>query len=310
MTFSKRVPLRDTDAIHGSEKPIRLLTERLVLAMDNPMLLEAHDGAWDRRRRREERERLRALNASTEDEASASEREVNPNRKASKFPAPKRFVYRPRKTGIRISDPSLLYPIQPWKTIRAGLATLITLKGSSKPDPEARDNLAEGEENPTASSIHMTIPYGFQLVRQLVHSRPTVRSAMFVPAATSTELFVTLDTHYVHVWRGSAKVKKYPTIPMASTQVRKREGRPSSFESREEGLGAYGIDKLVFIEKYRLYVVFSTQLQLKLLDSHFNEISFVSCPKPILCLEYVDSHEEIIAGEVGSIRVWKVKREM
>ncbi|KAI8827897.1 WD40-repeat-containing domain protein [Chytridium lagenaria] len=200
-----------------------------------------------------------------------------------------------------------MHPVHPWKMIRPALVTLISIKGNSQTEESSNNNTNDMDDPSNTTSMNITIPYGFQLLRQLIHSRPTLRSAMYVPAATSAELFVTLDTHYLHVWRGSAKVKKYCTATMGQVTSKKRE---PGVENKDEGLGALGVEKFIFVEKFRVYVAFSTQLQLKLLDSHFNEISFVSCPKPILCLEYVDALDEIIAGEVGSIRVWTVKREI
>ncbi|KAJ3107494.1 hypothetical protein HDU96_007872 [Phlyctochytrium bullatum] len=259
------IRLRDPDAIHGSERPIKLLTENMVLEMDNPMLMEAHDGAWDRRRRREERRRLKALQSSTDEEASSDQEGSLSSKKWAKSRQTKKFVYRRRKTGIRLSDPTLRYPIQPWKAIRSSLVTLVSIKGSpAKPDDSGYPGTDDFGNGAVENPMHMTIPYGFQLVRQLNHARPTIRHAMYIPAANSSELFVTLDTHYVHIWRGSAKVKKYCVMASGESRISsaKKKEEKANFE-REEGLGARAIDKLIYIEKFRLYAVFSTHLHLK-----------------------------------------------
>ncbi|KAJ3107610.1 WD repeat-containing protein 87 [Phlyctochytrium planicorne] len=310
--FRSRVALRDPDAIHNNEKPIRLLSENIEIVAHNPMLAEAHDGAWDRRRRREERERLAAM-AASEEEQSSSEKDVDESQRkvVARKPAFKRFVYRPRITGIRVSDPLLLFPIQPWKLVRPALVTLISIKGNTSKESTANNFTQDLEDSSNVNVSHMTIPYGFQLIRQLVHSRPTLRNALYVPAATSAELFVTLDSHYVHIWRGTAKVKKYSTVPMTGASAvtsKKDRGASSSFENREEGAGAYGIEKLIFIEKFRLYVVFSNQLQLKIFDyqtgarldfmKNIHEMSLTSC------VFYEPLEMLITAGKCGKIKAW------
>ncbi|KAJ3155000.1 WD repeat-containing protein 87, partial [Irineochytrium annulatum] len=281
-----RLPMREIDAIQGTNVPIKFLTESEDIGRDggdNPMIIEADDGAFERRlRRREDRERARARRRNK----GANVKEERNEEDDWRFHGRKKFVYRPRRTGIRAMDPTAFLPVQPWDQVRPSLVTIISTKSAAGPmmpslvgaeafgNGDAEQGMAMGH---SSALMPTTIPYGFQLVRQLHHSRPTLKSTLYIPAASSTEQFVTFDTHYVHVWRGPTRIKKFPLTAASVIKAMGPAGGKgssklpvSAFEPREEGMGACGIQRL----------------------------------------EYVDSKDEIIAGEVGSVRVWKIKREI
>ncbi|KAJ3386033.1 WD repeat-containing protein 87 [Lobulomyces angularis] len=194
------------------------------------------------------------------------------------------------KTLIPDYTPNL--PILPWNDTRSLVKNITNSKNIS-------DCLA-GKGN---LIIPITIPYGFQLQKTLAHPNSTLRSVIYIQQSTSAELFVSLDRHNVHVWRGLTRIKKIGTLGQGSSY------RDENIKVTDEAIkkGVHGINKWKYIEKYRIYVVASNQLQLRILDSHFAEIFTTSSVKPVLSLVYVSKSEEIITGEVGYIRVWKLE---
>ncbi|KAJ3361930.1 WD repeat-containing protein 87 [Allomyces javanicus] len=91
--------------------------------------------------------------------------------------------------------------------------------------------------------LPLTIPYGFQLQRSLLHGKATVRAVLFTPhgpaaqaavpgaagaamaakphvaANPNADAFVSMDAHHVHQWRGQMRVKKRELGGMPSTQM-------------------------------------------------------------------------------------------
>ncbi|KAJ3414913.1 hypothetical protein HDV05_005862 [Chytridiales sp. JEL 0842] len=144
------------------------------------------------------------------------------------------------------------------------------------------------------------------------------------------ETFATMDAQNIHVWKGGLRIRNVSTSGKARYQglsKRRIEGSSAGteggegdggesnrntgvVESKEVHEALRGADRWVFIEKYRVWVVYSKQFKLKLLDSHFVELCSISCPRPILSMEFIPSKNDLLVGEVGSIRIWKIKREI
>jgi hypothetical protein len=288
----------------------------------------------------------------------------------------RKFAYRSRQTGTKTGDEYAFLPIAPWSQVRNTLANEINTKTVGNGAlPMSADSYNELDNlNPTTpmgqtsspdnsstspstamtatyrESIALTIPYGFQLQRQIQHPRSNLRAVLYVPATTSSELFMTLDTQNVHVWRGSSRIKHISTkgLPIHHVEKMKRRSAQNRQQQQQQqqqrqkqlqsvagklvpgknGNGSHGIatrdssnvggnndqgvsaeqdhhadykegeegpslsistlpdasnphesfrgvDRWIFIEKYRLYVVYSKQLKLKV---------FVSPEYVIYCL--------------------------
>ncbi|KAJ3128530.1 hypothetical protein HK098_004160 [Nowakowskiella sp. JEL0407] len=185
-----------------------------------------------------------------------------------------------------ISDPTLAYPIQPWKTVKSEISTNLMNSKSLFASENANVHLDDSglqsgngsNSSNNSTAISMTIPHGFQLIRSLEHSKPTLKSVIYVPPTTTTELFVSLDTHNLHVWRGSNRIRKINT---AGIQTVKINDLPISKGGTGQA-GVFGINRWKYVDSLKIFVVASTQLQLRVLDSHFDELSNVLTPKPVL----------------------------
>ncbi|KAI9354538.1 hypothetical protein DFJ73DRAFT_302401 [Zopfochytrium polystomum] len=222
----------DGDDILDSSGRIRFLTaERHSYASKrppnpNPMLDEVEDGLWERRKRRAEERR------SAESDSQ-------------KLGAKKKFVYRPRQTGTKIADPANFMPVQPWDTVRSSLETMTR---SSKTGEDSVEQLesATVEENTAleGSGTAVTIPFGFQLLRRLPSSRSAIRSALHLPISTSTDHFVTIDSHNLSLWRGTSLKTR---LAMASTRT------IQSRSTRTPTTTVPQIQKWMYIEKFHVF---------------------------------------------------------
>lgn len=170
--------------------------------------------------------------------------------------------------------------------------------------------IISGLTNKSSSKIiPITIPYGFQRVKRLLHGKnQKLYSVLFVPQTQSSEFIVSLDSANMHIWKGSNRIKRISVFDVAIKNQIKLEDATKR--------GIRDIRHWLFLEKYKVFLVASSTLQLrvyfwrllifKLLDQQFCEIFSVSCKKMILCISYSPSTDEIYTGEVGAIRIWGV----
>ncbi|KAJ1530007.1 hypothetical protein HK096_009025, partial [Nowakowskiella sp. JEL0078] len=252
----------------------------------------------------------------------------NENRKKIMKKSGKIYKIRNRTQFFQF-DPTLLYPVQPWKTVKTQIGTILSSKSESNSNSgnfsQDLENETDDHGNPTPSSsaLAITIPHGFQLIRSLPHPRPTIRSVLYVPPTSTSERFISLDSHNVNVWRGATRVHKISTTGIQTA----KNDLPLNLGGTGKS-GVFEIGKWMYIKSLKIYIAASTQLELRVsftlelncltlerknqvLDSHFEEISKVSTPKPVLSLEVVEDRDfvDIIAGEVGGIRIWRIKTE-
>ncbi|KAJ3058771.1 hypothetical protein HDU99_006658, partial [Rhizoclosmatium hyalinum] len=96
---------------------------------------------------------------------------------------------------------------------------------------------------------------------------------------TGRQILVTLDTHKVSVLKGSKPLLNIDTSNKVSASKRGSK-KPTAAEAARKGV--IGMEHFLLIEKWRVFIVFSNQLQLKVLDMHFSELAKVSCPAPIV----------------------------
>ncbi|KAJ3178754.1 WD repeat-containing protein 87 [Geranomyces variabilis] len=135
-----------------------------------------------------------------------------------------------------------------------------------------------------------TMPHGFQLSRWLYHQRPTVRSAIYIPGIP--DRIASVDSHNVNVWKNETKVSSIPLIPPPKT--------PKS--------PLAGLSRWLFVPSIKALFIATAQLELKLLNTSFEQVAAVSSSKPVLSFEFLESASELITGGVGNIRVWRIKK--
>ncbi|KAI9220042.1 WD40-repeat-containing domain protein [Blastocladiella britannica] len=195
---------------------------------------------------------------------------------------------------------------------------------------------------PPSLVLPITIPHGFQLQRSLLHGKAAVRSVLFTaslaletksptsttmvshaptpatghnaPSAYSAvnafsnpnaDTFASLDAHFVHLWRGTSRVRKRGLGPSIDLTREARE----PIAAGGGGLGGLTepVAQWCYIRKHRLYVVATDRLELKILDHNLLELSRRASEKAVLTLEVIE--DEIIVGCVGGVWIYPIHRE-
>lgn len=134
------------------------------------------------------------------------------------------------------NTPTITYQaILPWDETRKIIATQTFKNGESK---------------------RITIPYGFQRIRRLLHGKTQkLQSVLFVPKTTSSEYIVTLDPASMHIWKGSTRVKRISLFDATLNNQARIEDASKS--------GIRDIRHWIFLEKYKVYLVASSSMQLR-----------------------------------------------
>ena len=237
------------------------------------------------------------------------------------------LLRRPKNVEFKRKDPMSLLPIMPWNYLKkiierdhANSKKMVTVtdikNGPSEEDLLDLTPSSSTAAHVTASQTSITIPYGFQILKTLIHPKGTIRSVFYQP---STSMFVSLDQSHVNVWKGALRIQQIPLFPPKQTLG--STARVTTQLSRATD-ALTGVTRWTFISKHQIYIVTNSHLQLKVLDSHFLEMSRVLTSKPVLwygfgsrvgtdpeSFEYVESKQEFLTGEVGSIKIWSIKRE-
>ncbi|KAI8613220.1 WD40-repeat-containing domain protein [Chytriomyces sp. MP71] len=122
-------------------------------------------------------------------------------------------------------------------------------------------------------------------------------------ADSGRDVLLTVDTNCAHIWRGAEVVMKVDISNKLPLSKRTEQSQAGGV-----GSGASGMERILFIEKYRVFFIFSNQLQLRVLDMHLNVLAKAACAAPVLWMEFIEPHSQLVTGETGSIRIWDVKR--
>ena len=157
--------------------------------------------------------------------------------------------------------------------------------GESVPMPDYFDNLINLNSGP----YPITVPYGFQILKKMKRVKTQFRDVFYLQ---SSNTFAALDTHAFNFWKSNNRVMEIPLI---------RTGANGTNQNLT------GITIWTYIDQYQINVVAMKNLQIKILDSHFMELSSTLTSKPILCFEFSSRKNELITGEVGSIKFWTIK---
>ncbi|KAJ3297615.1 hypothetical protein HDU79_002789 [Rhizoclosmatium sp. JEL0117] len=160
--------------------------------------------------------------------------------------------------------------------------------GLEEEEEEEEEDLGDEKSGPI---LPITIPHGFQLLRTLVQPKPCVKSVINV-SANNTDSFAVLDTYQARLIRGTMKV--------AGISVGEEKSVPDSHLT--------GLNRWIFISKWRITIIATLHLELKVLGLSLELLSQVSSVKPVLCLDFHDARDELIAGGVGNIRIWTVSQ--
>ncbi|KAI8806100.1 hypothetical protein BJ742DRAFT_870659 [Cladochytrium replicatum] len=176
-------------------------------------------------------------------------------------------------------------PILPWRTVRREIQAILA---GSRP--------AGSLDSPPSTSLSITIPHGFQLVRSILHPKANVKSVLYLSSAASADTFAIMDAHFLQLLRGSTRMFKMPaTLDRSST---------------ESSVGA--VSQWLYIPQWKIIIVSTRHLQLRILDLTFETLSYTSSIQPVLreailsfkSLEFIEDREELIAGGTGNIRIW------
>ncbi|KAJ3210534.1 hypothetical protein HDU82_007938 [Entophlyctis luteolus] len=189
-------------------------------------------------------------------------------------------------------------PLLPWKIVKAELIDRVK---ATPTDPSNTNTIKVSKafqlvaffETPKASLKQVLyIPYSATQAMHSLQSAKTrgkkndftdesdfLTSTNDLKTQVDNQVVVTLDSSNVSVFRGSQKIFDIGTDIKIRTSQENNPIAPGLLEAR---MGVLGAEKLLLIEKYRVYVVFSKQLDLK---------------------------DDLISGETGAIRVWKILRE-
>ncbi|TPX75061.1 hypothetical protein CcCBS67573_g03666 [Chytriomyces confervae] len=160
-------------------------------------------------------------------------------------------------------------------------------------DAEAADDEDQHSATDEKSShiLPITIPHGFQLVRNLMQPKSCVKSVINVSSNT-TDTFAVLDTYNAQLVRGAMKV--------ARISVGEEKGVPDS--------PLTGLNRWFYVKKWRITVIATLHLELKILGLSLEVLSQTSSVKPVLSLDFHDDCDELIAGGVGNIRIWTLAK--
>ncbi|KAJ3228090.1 hypothetical protein HK099_006715 [Clydaea vesicula] len=162
--------------------------------------------------------------------------------------------------------------------------------------PKSRTLIVKKDTQTHAQSI--TLPHGFQLQKQIfnVSHDHTLSNIIFWDTAI-VDTFSTLDSRNCSVIRGSTKVLNF--LISNESQQQKADDKNN---------GCTGLNNWIYCSKWKCLIASTTHLELKILDCNMKVLTSTSSFKPVLSLEFANGCEELIAGCVNSIRIYRFKR--
>jgi hypothetical protein len=203
--------------------------------------------------------------------------------------------YERRKKPKAMDDRFGLESIIPWKKVRANMKSLL-------PKPYLSQILAANAARRPAKplevlsnipSLPITLPHGFQHSRSMACPLDSLVNVIQWPMC-NLDTFSCFDSRQAHLWKGKSRVQSQSVV-----QDNSRKAKPTAM---------CGLVAWTYIQKWRLLVIANTQLELKILDSNFEELCTKSIEKPALCLEFDDTTDELIVGGVCNIRIWSFRK--
>ncbi|KAJ3015848.1 UNVERIFIED_CONTAM: hypothetical protein HDU68_012534 [Siphonaria sp. JEL0065] len=155
--------------------------------------------------------------------------------------------------------------VVPWKHLKpvvygaAGLAV-----GAKRRDLEEAfggNNGDDGVERfrkqfAASSMVPTTIPYGFQNTRSITHPRPSLKTVLYT-AVSKLDSFLACDAHFVVAQKGSSSKTITMSIDPEKRGQKKNAANPES--------PFLGLSRWIFIPKWKITVIATLQLELKVL---------------------------------------------
>ncbi|KAJ2998130.1 WD repeat-containing protein 87 [Globomyces sp. JEL0801] len=166
---------------------------------------------------------------------------------------------RSRVSSIPESDDNL---IQKWSVIKHSLLRSLGVKQNNSDDihEESYENKVTSISS-SNSQVPITLSHGFQPLRSMQH-RQNIKA-----------VFVSVDKEMIHLWKSGTKIQKIRIIEPGS------KSKATKVKCID---GVYKFVKWIYIEAKHIHVVANQQLEIKILDLHFETLSTFSNPKPVL----------------------------
>ncbi|KAI9341194.1 hypothetical protein BDR26DRAFT_895269 [Obelidium mucronatum] len=191
--------------------------------------------------------------------------------------------------GGRASLPAIV----PWRHMKNIVYSCSGIAVGTKRDLDSVDLGVYRKQNAALNAFPTTIPYGFQNTRSITHPRPSLKSVLYT-AVTKLDSFLSCDAHSVVIQKGNSR-------PIAMSIDPEKRGKKNALAPESPFLG---LSRWIFIPKWKITVIATLQLELKILSSSFENVASVSSVQPVLSFEFNEDTNELIAGGVGNIRVW------
>jgi hypothetical protein len=189
----------------------------------------------------------------------------------------------------------------------------VSEEGPVSPNSSSPSKKSHSKKSSSRHSHHqshvlpITIPHGFQTIRNLTAPKPSLKSVLYISSTpTQSDAFWMQDAHHLHVTRNGVKVQSLSTLAETS---RHAPATPSGGSTSGAGVvGARGsavggLSRWVYVKKWRVAIIATSHLELKIMTPSSEILATTSSVKPVLSLEFNEEREELIAGGIENIRV-------
>lgn len=218
----------------------------------------------------------------------------------------------------------MLKPIAPWQKVLAQVRDIV----SGKAALAAANNVLTLDTSGLkkyyyssliyAHSLPMTIPYGLQFLSGSGEVCEPIKSLLYVPTTSgNTEYFLSLQSNSVGVWRGYKIVQRIETKPEKTKQLglaaalRKADKFESFISSKKELAHAVkrsftNIVCLDYVSTYRLLVVGSSDMELRLLSPQFETQCAVKLQRTIMSVRYLPGRDQVLLSCLGAVSLYNI----
>ncbi|KAJ3322483.1 WD repeat-containing protein 87 [Boothiomyces sp. JEL0866] len=197
--------------------------------------------------------------------------------------------------------------ILPWQSVQKKIETIVANNyyqasiHSIDLGPASGEEDDEEQHHDENSALNVSIPTGFQILRTIGPSKMPIKSVIALSQGESTKLGC-IDSQFAHIWQGNSHLTK-----VAIGQTRGNNMDNASPLS--------GLDLWIYVPTWKMIILSTTALEIKLMDTQFKVLSTISVPKPVLwyyisneSLEFVDAQQPyLITGSIGRITYYNFK---
>ena len=154
-----------------------------------------------------------------------------------------------------------------------------------------KEKISEIMENAPDQTTSLSMPYGLQKAYIISHPEPV--KLLLHPNMNEYDSFVThhgkAKKYYLNLWTVNHKAS-------AHTKMVKQQKIQLSYQ----------IKHIIYVPTHRCFVSFATDLSLRVLATiNFTEMSCVYTNHSVLCLFYNACRDDILAGCLGFVMIWK-----